>query len=733
MCREELGALDGLLTPVWFYGLETGIIEWANTSAVAFWGASSREELRSRELSPTLSSGARQRLENLRERLRDGGSVEEAWTVYPKGQPRAVRCAIALVSLDGVAALQIEAREDRAAAEQSRIAEAANQMPAAVAALNSAGIMVWRSPPDAAAFGGLSVSARFVDEALARQVLEAIRERRALELEGDLRTASGVAWHHVLVRPAWDPASGEAVAYVFFFDRSAERVMGRELDAQRRLFRQVLDTLPVDIYLKNREGRYLFVNAHLLNRLQIEEGRLVGKMARDVTTSERARVVEGLDHQAWLMDEPLETPFWHGEGDARRDLRLVKRRVVGPEGEVLLSCAVDVTDFKKAERQLQQQHTFIQSILDTAPVMVYVKDREGRFLLVNRATSELFGLNPVDLRGHHVEALHPRAEEVALYGEGDQRVIDEGVKVTQEQSFTPPDGSRRWFQVTKLPLRTPSGEMQCLGIAVDVTALKRTEAQLRQAKEEAESANEAKSRFVATMSHEIRTPLNSLLSSAQELSSSPISVDQAELVTIIERSGDHLLQLVNKVLDFSRITSGRVELASEPFDPVALLNEAKQITAPAALTRGLELKLERPDAWTGPLLGDPTQLRQVLVNLAGNAVKFTEEGSVRLTFRQREHEGRLLSRFEVRDTGPGVREEQRRAIFEPSSRATTSSTDATRGRASGSPSARASSRRWAAPSPWRARPTPGASSGSSWSWPPRPTRAPAPRPRASCA
>ncbi|MEL6182235.1 MAG: response regulator, partial [Myxococcota bacterium] len=271
-----------------------------------------------------------------------------------------------------------------------------------------------------------------------------------------------------------------------------------------------------------------------------------------------------------------------------------------------------------------------------------------------------------ELRGLALEDVHGRVDEIAAASAEDLRVIEGSETITLEQAFTQPDGTRRWFQTRKLPLRTPTGEMQCLAIALDVTDVKQTEEQLRQAKEQAEQANEAKSQFVATMSHEIRTPLNSLLSSVQELSSATISAEQAEPLQIIEQAGEHLLTLVTKVLNFSRLSSGRIVLDYAPLDPGAMVKETLKWAAKGAQAKGLALAMELPESLLQPVMGDAVQLRQVLVNLTSNAIKFTSQGSVTLSYTQHENaEGRLVSRFDIRDTGPGITPEQQRSIFEP--------------------------------------------------------------------
>ena len=208
-----------------------------------------------------------------------------------------------------------------------------------------------------------------------------------------------------------------------------------------------------------------------------------------------------------------------------------------------------------------------------------------------------------------------------------------------------------------------------------VSQLQATARELEAAKLEAEAANEAKDQFLATISHEMRTPMNGILGTTQLLRETALEPDQRELVDLMQQSAECLLSLINDVLDFSKIAADRLELDRAPFDLRDCVRAVTRLQSSAALQKGVELTAEIDESLPRTVVGDSMRLRQVLLNLTDNAVKFTEEGSIRITVESVEGQPYLV-RFAVTDTGVGVAPEAQVRIFEPFTQADTSTSRA---------------------------------------------------------
>ena len=254
------------------------------------------------------------------------------------------------------------------------------------------------------------------------------------------------------------------------------------------------------------------------------------------------------------------------------------------------------------------------------------------------------------------------------YGTFDQycRVIETGQPLQMEHFIDDCDGQRKWLHTHAIPL----GDGVLVSVE-DVSDRKQAEAFLVEAKAQAEAGAEAKSAFLATMSHEIRTPMNAVIGMTSLLQRTPLSDEQRDYVETIRLSGDNLLTIINDILDYSKIDANQMELETQSFSLSELVGESLELLATKAAEKQLELIAELPSALPDQWEGDPTRLRQVLVNLVSNAVKFTYEGEVRLSVQQAEDE-RL--RFQVCDTGIGIPAERLNRLFQPFSQVDASTT-----------------------------------------------------------
>ena len=312
---------------------------------------------------------------------------------------------------------------------------------------------------------------------------------------------------------------------------------------------------------------------------------------------------------------------------------------------------------------------FNHQITDAIPGLVTYWDRDLRCRFANRTyldsigrtAGEVIGFTKAEMNGPgHVDGMHPHLLR-ALGGE----------TVIFEHAAGRDPADPHWFQVHFHPARGPDGEVVgAYMMAFDISALKRAESELTRANEalgrsrdEAESANRAKSAFVANMSHEIRTPLNGILGLAYLLARDPRDALQRERLDKIGDAGQHLLRIINDVLDLSKIEAGKLTLEEADFSLDSVLSGACDMVGERAQAKGLELVLDT-DHLPQQLRGDPTRLAQMVLNLLSNAVKFTERGWVKLKGEMLdEKDGWVQVRFEVQDTGPGIAPEAQAQLF----------------------------------------------------------------------
>ena len=322
----------------------------------------------------------------------------------------------------------------------------------------------------------------------------------------------------------------------------------------------------------------------------------------------------------------------------------------------------------------------LRAVLEHTPDNIYFKDRESRFLTVNKAAAKWFGAASIEeVVGQSDFDLFAEEHARPAYDD-EQRIIATGEPLVafEEQEFWP-DGRVTWVSTSKMPLLDLEGNViGTFGISRDISERKRTEQELREAKEAAEAASRAKSAFVANMSHEIRTPLNAVIGLTELLLDTNLDSQQHDYVQTVLESGEALLSLLNDILDFSKIESGRFELESRPFDIREVVGGTMKSLGIKAHNKGIELAWEVTSEVPRAVCGDAIRFRQILVNLVGNAVKFTDAGEVVVSVVRigngTDADGKVPLHVKVRDTGVGIPEDRLAAIFEQFEQADSSTT-----------------------------------------------------------
>jgi PAS domain S-box-containing protein len=346
--------------------------------------------------------------------------------------------------------------------------------------------------------------------------------------------------------------------------------------------------------------------------------------------------------------------------------KIVERAADGSPNRIA-GTHLDITERKQAEQALARQHYILDTLIEGVPDHIYFKDRESRFIRVNHAVVILFGANDAaELIGKTDFDFF--TEEHAARACADERDLLEGRQsmVSKEERETWPDGHESWVQTTKMPLRDGSDSVVgTFGISRDITDHKRMELALTAAKEAAEAASRSKSEFLANMSHEIRTPMNGIIGMTELALDTQLSDEQRDYLETVRISGDSLLTIINDILDFSKIEAGKLSLDNAEFDLDELLQETIKTVAVPAHQKGLELLYEYQGALPSLVVADAGRIRQTVINLLGNAVKFTSSGEVNLKVAElSRQQNQLTLQFTVSDTGIGVLPAWRERIFE---------------------------------------------------------------------
>jgi PAS domain S-box-containing protein len=454
------------------------------------------------------------------------------------------------------------------------------------------------------------------------------------------------------------------------------RQRSAELARREDFLQRVTDTLPGMVAYWNRDGFCEFANAAYCAWFGRSRDEMFGLHARDILGE--------ADHTR--LRPMIETVF---AGQSHQ----IERTLTSPQGEVrhffshyipnwrdgqvhgFFVMQSDVTPIKEAELQLRHNtaelmraEQFARTIAENMPGRVIYWDRDLRCRYANQRFFDWLGKGRDDVLGGAFEQV--LGKELFANREPRIRAVLTGEPQVFEREELGRDGRIHFTWVHYVPERRDGEVMGFFVIVHEITELKEAQRQLQvlnhtlaQARDAADSANRAKSEFLANMSHEIRTPMNTVLGVTRLLQRSQLNAEQSDNVAKISDASRHLLSIINDILDLSKIEAGHLRLERVNFPLSAVLDQVRSLILEQAQAKGLAVELDGDDTphW---LIGDPTRLRQALLNYAANAAKFTERGHIRIRARLlRRDAQQLLVRFEVQDSGPGVQPELLPRLF----------------------------------------------------------------------
>ncbi|QDU79406.1 Signal transduction histidine-protein kinase BarA [Polystyrenella longa] len=453
----------------------------------------------------------------------------------------------------------------------------------------------------------------------------------------------------------------------------------QELRTTEARYQSLIESLPLNVFQKDLAGHLIFANNLYCLTMNLTWEELAGKTDYDLFPDELAEKYRRDDSHVVESGEALEDIEEHVKQDGEHIyvhvlkglVRDAEQNIIGTQGMFW-----DVTAEKQAEKALRQSDARFRRFVNSDIIGIVITDTHDKITAANNEFLRMIGYSREDLDTDRInwESIIP--VEHRHYDEETERLLSEtGKRPPLEMEYIRKDNSRIPVYVGMTQLSDEDSRKETIYFALDMTSQKQAEAALQAAKEAADSANRAKSDFLANMSHEIRTPMNAVIGMTELVLDTKLTGDQRDYLEMVLASAESLLSIINDILDFSKIEAGKLELECVPFELHENVGDTMKTLSVRAGKNWLELITDiRPNV-PDVVVGDPHRLRQILINLVGNAIKFTPRGEVLLkveVIEETEEDWEL--QFSVRDTGIGISPDKLDHIFDVFEQADTSTT-----------------------------------------------------------
>jgi PAS domain S-box-containing protein len=479
-----------------------------------------------------------------------------------------------------------------------------------------------------------------------------------------------IIWISESAREVRDP-HGRLLYYEGTVEDITERKRAEQalLDSEV-LYHSLVECLPQNIFRKDRAGRFTFANNRFCQTVGRPLDTIVGRTDYDLFPPELAAKYQLDDHRVMETQTTFETIEDHLTPDRGKIfVQVVKNPLYDADGNVIGVQGIfwDVTGRRKMEEALAYERDLLRALLDNIPDSIYFKDRQSRFLRIGHQLARKFGLKDPNEAIGKTDADFFSPDHAKAAFEDENFILRTGQPIVgKTEKETWPDGQERWVLTTKMPYRDNTGQIVgTFGVSKDITPLKHAETELARARDLAVESAHLKAEFLANMSHEIRTPMNCIIGMTGLLLDTQLSDEQRDFADTIRSSADGLLTIINDILDFSKIEAGKLTVESIPFDLLETVENTVELFAERAEAQGLELVLRTDVDMPRFLNGDPGRIRQVLTNLLGNAIKFTEKGTVSVHVSPHPAPpDQSQVRIAVTDTGIGINAEAQAKLFQ---------------------------------------------------------------------
>ncbi len=483
-------------------------------------------------------------------------------------------------------------------------------------------------------------------------------------------------------------------------NRSREKIKAKnsELLQEKLLLRTIINSIPVRVFWKNREGVFLGANKAFLGDASLnKENEIIGKNDFDMVWAKEAEFYRKDDNEVMEQDKPKlhiieEQSQENGKkvivDTSKVPLKNIRNEIIG-----MIGVYQDVTEHMQLSKDLEELNKNLEKkVEESTKEISLIKDQYEKF--INNIGKEFIiyayipGTKIVTYVSHAVEKIFELKQDELInrsWGKsinwtkkGLERNVKSYVDICAgiieadyfETEFTAPSGELKTCNVYSYPIKSSTGEiLEIQGIIEDITPQKKAELELIEQKEKAEKATEIKSEFLANMSHEIRTPMNGIIGMAHLVLKTDLDLKQRNYINKIHSSANILLGIINDILDISKIEAGKMEIEKEKFDLFKVIKDVISLIKLKAEDKKLDVAIEYDPNLSSEFFGDALRINQILINLLSNAVKFTDHGEVGLRVKKA---GEDRVRFEVTDTGIGLTEDQTHKLFRSFSQADSS-------------------------------------------------------------
>ncbi len=699
-----------------FFFDETGILE-VNEAAVRMLNFQKASDLVGRkpyEISPEFQadgSSSREKGERIVAEARQKGSVRFEWLHQKRtGEVFPAEISLSLAMLGGkpvILALVRDLTERKKAEEVLAASERKSRI------LETSKEGFWRIDNDAVTVevnpAMCTILGRPPEQIIGHRIIEFTDEENTrIFKEHMARRARGEAgtYEVALTRPdgmqvpcrvnAWPILDAQGVktgAFAMFTDITDSKRAEDALQESERRLASIIDLMPDALIIIDRQGRVVAWNKATEALTGVKAADILGKgdyeYALPFYGQRRPILIDLVQMPQKELEEKYASikrvgPVLIGEaylplGGRGAYLQGRARALSDKNGAYAGAIEIlhDFTERKLAENNLQDRLTFQQALLNSIPYPMFIKDADTRFVGCNAAYERAFGVTNDSLKGKTVLDLEyiSEADGKKFHAE-DTAVIRDASRLSYELPITFADGQTHVTLYSVDGFRLADGRPGGLiGLLVDITERKNLEEELVIAKQKAEEATKAKSDFLANMSHEIRTPMNAVIGLSHLALKTELTSRQRDYIIKVHNAGTSLLGIINDILDFSKIEAGKLDIERTDFRMDDVIHTVTTLTAQKAHDKGLELLVNYPSCLPQNLVGDPLRLGQIITNLVNNAVKFTEQGEIRIVSELLEQTGKKVHlRFLVKDTGVGITREQAAKLFQPFTQADMSTT-----------------------------------------------------------